>query len=315
MQGRLRTPSALSSSQYSASSPEQKLGRQRSSSLSSENSLTSQSTVTTGGVNNSQYARYGMTPVLHPSESTTSNSSRSHSRLSNYSAGSSQASSNTSALPRPRASSRNGGGSSYNTGRRMSDKSSSGEPLRSSSRIGTRSGGSSGMIPGNSTASRLAKRATHVPLPSSRSVSKPQVVTSSRSTGLSSASRPGSRIGGGLRSSHIPAPPSASRNNNTTTSSDRARSPTLGYRPHSPFSSGNSTSSSRIGITRATRSPTPTSGGGGTTRTSIFGMDSSRRSTKEPDASRIARPPSAAGGSRKSTGLRPPSALKLPGRR
>ncbi|CDH58570.1 predicted protein [Lichtheimia corymbifera JMRC:FSU:9682] len=345
VQGRLRTPSALSSSQYSASSPEQKLGRQRSSSLSSENSLTSQSTVTTGGVN-SQYARYGMTPVLHPSESTTSNSSRSHSRLSNYSAGSSQASSNTSALPRPRASSRNGGSTtpSYNTGRRMSDKSSSGEPLRSSSRIGTRGMLGGGGTSSGSSTSRLAKRATHVPLPSSRSVSKPQVVTSSRSTGLSSSrlshnnsathgngpSRPGSRIGG-LRSSHIPAPPPPSSRNTTASSDSRAtgaRSPTLGparttggYRPHSPFSSsGNSTSngsSSRIGITRATRSPTPTNGGGA--RTSIFGMDSSRRSTtgqKESDASRIARPPSAAGGSRKTTGLRPPGAFsKLAGQR
>ncbi|KAI7882627.1 hypothetical protein K492DRAFT_57545 [Lichtheimia hyalospora FSU 10163] len=273
-----------------------------------------------------------MTPVLHPSESTTSNSSRSHSRLSNYSAGSSQASSNTSALPRPRASSRNGGSSttpSYNTGRRMSDKSSSGEPLRSSSRIGTR--GMMGASSGHNT-SRLAKRATHVPLPSSRSVSKPQVVTSSRSTGLSSSrishnnsasngpSRPGSRIGG-LRSSHIPAPPPP---RNMTASPDPsratgARSPTLGgYRPHSPFSNTSNTSgssTSRVGISRATRSPTPSHGG---TRTSIFGMDSSRRSTgqKESDASRIARPPSATGGNRAPTGLRPPSAFsKLPGRR
>lgn len=51
--------------------------KKRSDSFSSENSLNSQSTIT-------QYAKYGLTPMIHPSESSSS-SSRSLSRLSNYS--------------------------------------------------------------------------------------------------------------------------------------------------------------------------------------------------------------------------------------
>lgn len=66
----------------------------RSESISSENSFNSQTTIT-------QYAKYGLTPVIHPSEST-STSSRSLSRLSNYSTASSNT---TTGIPRPRTSS------------------------------------------------------------------------------------------------------------------------------------------------------------------------------------------------------------------
>ncbi|KAI9310970.1 hypothetical protein BX666DRAFT_1882099 [Dichotomocladium elegans] len=270
---RLRAPSALSSSpRYSAtSSPEGKLMRQRSGSLSSENSMTSQSTIT------QQYSRFGMTAALHPSEST-SNSSRSHSRLSDYSATSSVASSKTaSGLPRPKPGSRgassptvgsnshlsittqNGTGASPS--RRMGGDKAPSEFLRSSSRIGT------------STQSRLAKRATHVPLPSTRNAPIPQVVTSSKSTGLSTSrlrgvsassnsalSRPGSRIGN-LRSSHIPPP----RN---ITSPEPSGSSARNLRSQSPYGSSNTaaagnTSSRTVGL----RSSSAAGGSNG----SIFG--------------------------------------------
>ncbi|KAI8142261.1 hypothetical protein BJV82DRAFT_616131 [Fennellomyces sp. T-0311] len=271
-QSRLRPPSRFSSSGH-------RIKTQRSDSLSSENSLTSQSTITTGG----GYARYGMTPMIYPSESTTSNSSRSHSRLSDYSASSSQASSNATSIPRAnsRASSiPNSNSNSTGSGLRRETS-----EFRSSSRIGGGNG------------SRLAKRATHVPLPSTRSAPKPQLVTSSRSTGLSSTRLPS-------RASHIPAP----RN----VASPEPRSPTLSparsnIRPRSPFT----TSNSRMGI----RSPTPTGG----PRNSVFGSSPEARrgdkvesnnnsNSNNNNNSRIARPPSAAGKTRP-TGLRPPSAI------
>lgn len=62
--------------------------------MSSDNSFNSQTTVT-------QYAKYGLTPVMHESSST---SSRSLSRLSNYSATSSNT---TTGIPRPRTTSNN----------------------------------------------------------------------------------------------------------------------------------------------------------------------------------------------------------------
>lgn len=145
----------VTSSGYGIPSPGHRFSRQRSSSLSSENSLTSESTITTSG-NTSQYAHYGMTPVLYPSESTSaSNASRSPSRLSDYSATSSQAS-HTSAIPRPPSKSHAASSSHHNTTttntRRLSDKLSN-DTLRSSSRIASGS-----RI--NSNQSRLAKRNT-----------------------------------------------------------------------------------------------------------------------------------------------------------
>lgn len=259
----------VTSSGYGIPSPGHRFGRQRSSSLSSDNSLTSESTITTSG-NTSQYAHYGMTPVLYPSESTSaSNTSRSPSRLSDYSATSSQTS-HTSAIPRPQSKSYAASSSSsqHNTTttntRRLSDKLSS-DTLRSSSRIASGS-----RI--NSNQSRLAKRATHVPLPSTRTTPPTVIATTSRSTGLSDTTRasaaasgngnnrPGSRIGGGrrLRSSHIPSPPHHTRNvaSPEPPSSPDTCLPTRGgggYRPMSPSYAGNSRIS---GI----RSPTPTNG-------------------------------------------------------
>lgn len=67
--------------------------KKRSDSFSSENSLNSQSTIT-------QYAKYGLTPMIHPSESSSS-SSRSLSRLSNYSTTSSTTPTTTGGIPTP----------------------------------------------------------------------------------------------------------------------------------------------------------------------------------------------------------------------
>lgn len=281
----------VTSSGYGIPSPGHRFGRQRSSSLSSENSLTSESTITTSG-NTSQYAHYGMTPVLYPSESTSaSNASRSPSRLSDYSATSSQTS-HTSAIPRPqsKAYAASSSSSSHNTTtttntRRLSDKLSS-DTLRSSSRITTGS-----RI--NSNQSRLAKRATHVPLPSTRTTPPTVIATTSRSTGLSDTTRvsaaangnnnrPGSRVGGRrLRSSHIPSP----HHTRNVASPEPPSSPDTclptrgGYRPMSPSYAG----SSRIsGI----RSPTPTNGNKHRV------LNNNNNNKKE--ESRIARPPSAA---------------------
>lgn len=285
----------VTSSGYGIPSPGHRFGRQRTSSLSSENSLTSESTITTSG-NTSQYAHYGMTPVLYPSESTSaSNASRSPSRLSDYSATSSQTS-HTSAIPRPQSkayAASSSASSSHNTTtttntRRLSDKLSS-DTLRSSSRIAS---GSSRI---NSNQSRLAKRATHVPLPSTRTAPPTVIATTSRSTGLSDTTRasaaangnnnnrPGSRVGGRrLRSSHIPSP----HHTRNVASPEPPSSPDTclptrgGYRPMSPSYAG----SSRIsGI----RSPTPTNNGN---KHRVL----SNNNNNKKEESRIARPPSAA---------------------
>lgn len=277
----------VTSSGYGIPSPGHRFSRQRSSSLSSENSLTSESTITTSG-NTSQYAHYGMTPVLYPSESTSaSNASRSPSRLSDYSATSSQAS-HTSAIPRPPSKSHAASSSSHhnttttNT-RRLSDKLSN-DTLLSSSRIASGS-----RI--NSNQSRLAKRATHVPLPSNRTAPPTVIATTSRSTGLSDTTRvssggnnnnmnrPASRVGASrLRSSHIPSPNTRNVTSPEPRSSADTGLPTRGggYRPMSPSYAGNSRIS---GI----RSPTPTNG-----NKQRVQVDNKKES------SRIARPASAA---------------------
>ncbi|CAO3628387.1 unnamed protein product [Cunninghamella blakesleeana] len=79
--------------------------RPRSGSINSENSLNSYSTITTSN----QYARYGMTPMIYQSDST-STSSRTPSRLSNYSTSSQTSSNTTTGLPRPRKVSANSNG-------------------------------------------------------------------------------------------------------------------------------------------------------------------------------------------------------------
>ncbi|CAO3673229.1 unnamed protein product [Rhizopus microsporus] len=147
-------------------SPSNKALRKRSDSLSSDNSLTSQSTIT-------QYAKYGMTPMIYPSESSSS-SSRPLSRLSNYSA-SSLASS--SGLPR-----------------------SSGTGIPTPSRSYTTK--KETRIP-NTTRTQLAKRASHIPAPVTYSPPTPQKTTSSSS---SSATIRKSKIPQ-QRASHIPTRP------------------------------------------------------------------------------------------------------------
>ncbi|KAI7859464.1 hypothetical protein BDC45DRAFT_216178 [Circinella umbellata] len=295
-------------------SPDHRIKTQRSGSLSSENSLTSQSTITTGGGGNGGYARYGMAPMIYPSESTTSNSSRSHSRLSDYSASSSQASSNATSIPRASSrasssipSSNNNTASNHNVKHTSGLRRPSDHHIDRSFRSSSRIGGPiyTNNIPTTTSGSRLAKRATHVPLPSSRAAPKPQMVASSRSTGLSSTRLPS-------RASHIPSP-------RASAASPEPRSPTLSprnnnssSRPRSPFTN------SRIG---GIRSPTPT---GGTPRNSIFSSSESRRQQDKDNSnhnnnsnnsnnsnnhnSRIGRPPSSAGNARQ-TGLRPPSAI------
>lgn len=273
-QSRLRTPSALSS-RCSESSSDHGISRQRSGSLSSEASLTSQSTITT---NANHYAHYGMTPMIYPSEST-SNSSRSPSRLSDYSAGSSQTSSTTTGIPRPRTGS-SGLPTPNTSGRRSAADNDTSRP---SSRLAS---------PGSRTQSRLATRATHVPRPSSRAAPAPVVTTTSRSTGLSGTRLPAtsnSKQGGRAaysRRSHIPAPP-LPRNQAT---SPEPRSPPLGpshhgqSRPRSPISSAARASGAR--------SPGP--------RNSIFGAK---------PGSEIPRPASAMSAGKRTTGLRPPGAI------
>ncbi|KAI9315510.1 hypothetical protein BX666DRAFT_310874 [Dichotomocladium elegans] len=281
----------------------------RSGSMSSENSLTSQSTITTG------VHHYGMTPMIYPSESTTSNSSRSPSRLSDYSAASSQASTNTSGIPRRRPSSGTGSSGlptpngSLNTVRRTAGNKGSNEALRSSPRIGSHA-----ITAGQS---RLAKRATHVPLPTTRTPPTTLTTTTSRSTGHSSTSRaatadkkgaaetlttagasgsrPGSRLGG-IRSSHIPAPRKAAASPESPPSRIHARSPTLDptrHRPQSPLGARRRSS---------IRSPTPTLGGGNAAN-SAFGLTSATKSILSQEESRIGRPIT------KPSGLKPPAAV------
>ncbi|KAI8371563.1 uncharacterized protein BYT42DRAFT_73403 [Radiomyces spectabilis] len=190
------------SSRYAVAA-EHDLNRTRSGSLSSENSLTSQSTITAGS---NHYSRYGMTPVIHPSEST-STSSRSLSRLSNYSAGS-QASSQNSSIPRPRTGSAASSGmptpSRSITTRHSPTKSTDEKPMlpRASSRIGTH------LSPSSGPRQKLAKRASHIPAPpSSSSFGKPMPQRTTSNSSSRSAGQPPtqarsvSRIG---RASHIP---------------------------------------------------------------------------------------------------------------
>ncbi|KAF7723153.1 hypothetical protein EC973_002335 [Apophysomyces ossiformis] len=299
---RIRAPSSFTSSRYSTS-PESSIRRQRSGSLSSENSMTSQSTITAGM---NPYTRIGMTPMIYPSEST-STSSRSLSRLSNYSA-SSQASSNTSAIPRPRTGSAASSGmptpsrsfttrSSTKTGTDGKSNHTGDSHLlpRSSSRIGAH------LTPSSAERSKLAKRASHIPAPPSVSTSKPtpQRTTSSassRSSGVSTGSRSSSRIG--QRASHIPSVPDnknySSSANGTSNSNTRRFTSTA--RPTSPMNAGAHGTTSRLGVRSSTPGP----------RNSIFSSQqegSPRSGIPPPGVSKIAHNPGAA---------RPPSRLRRP---
>lgn len=270
--------------------------------------MTSQSTVT------NQYARYGMTPMLYPSEST-SNSSRSHSRMSDYSASSSQASSHASGLPRHRSGTSSSShqqqshtglptpSGAHKMARRSVDRMN--ETTRSSSRLGSHLSPPSTSHTATSSQSRLAKRATHVPMPSPRTAARPESVSASRSTGLSTSSRlpktnTSSRIAS--RASHIPAP-------RRSTVSPEPRSPSLSpARPGSAAAGGRPLSP--MGNTRLGGSRSPVPG----PRNSIFGRrgsdhtSESQSNTRNDHTNRASRPPSAAGHNRP-TGLRPPSSL------
>jgi hypothetical protein len=206
----------------------------RSDSFSSENSLTSQSTIT-------QYQRYGMTPLIYPSEST-STSSRSHSRLSNYSASSFASSSTASGIPHRATTTTTTTTTNNNTNNSHSNNNSNNSLLHhphhhqphhtttktktpSSSNIGIptpsrsytyRDNKSQHLVTPNQRATPLAKRASHIPAPQSASKilpPSPQRTSSSssaRSTGLPTARRtmtPTTTAGHRLqqRSSHIPS--------------------------------------------------------------------------------------------------------------
>ncbi|KAI9020675.1 hypothetical protein CLU79DRAFT_211127 [Phycomyces nitens] len=142
--------------------------RQRSGSISSENSLNSQSTITAGHM----YGRYVGTPPssLHPSESSSSSpSSRSHSRLSSYST-SNQGSS--SALPRARTASNNMLQQSRSFTTQAPSSGNTSVPGPSSAGTGTSAGSdkivrSASRIGSSIATSKLAKRASHIPSPAS----------------------------------------------------------------------------------------------------------------------------------------------------
>lgn len=215
----------------------------RSDSISSENSLTSQSTIT-------QYAKYGLTPVTYPSESS-STSSRSLSRQSNYSTASSNT---TSGIPHPRTNSSSNNNASSNGGIPTPSRSYT---LRESNVA--KSNASYILSPSNKkgstqrTTPQLAKRASHIPAPASYTSSppSPQRTISSSSSGLrkpATATATQKRIP--QRASHIPS---------VRESLHRPGSP-LQHHPQQPHQRPSATPS-RIGM----RSPTP-----GGPRNSIF---------------------------------------------
>ncbi|GAN03521.1 hypothetical protein MAM1_0042d02976 [Mucor ambiguus] len=226
----------------------------RSDSISSENSLTSQSTIT-------QYAKYGLTPVTYPSESS-STSSRSLSRQSNYSTASSNT---TSGIPHPRTNS-----SSNN----INPNASGGIPTPSRSYTlrdsnVAKSNASYILSPSNKkgstqrTAPQLAKRASHIPAPASYTSSppSPQRTISSSSSGLRMPKTPTAtqkRIP--QRSSHIPS---------VRESLHRPGSP-LQHHQQQPHQRPSATPS-RIGM----RSPTP-----GGPRNSIFAAPNKEQQQK-----------------------------------
>ncbi|CEP11403.1 hypothetical protein [Parasitella parasitica] len=185
----------------------------RSDSVSSENSLTSQSTIT-------QYAKYGLAPMTYPSESSSA-SSRSPSRQSNYSTASSNT---TSGIPHPRTNS-----SSNNNG-------NGGIPTPSRSYTLRESNASHILSPSNKKGStqrtQLTKRASHIPAPASyTSPPSPQKTTSS-----------------GLR---IPTTPTQKRITQRSSHIPTVRESL--HRPGSPLQQRPSATPSRIGM----RSPTP----------------------------------------------------------
>ncbi|KAL7321660.1 hypothetical protein PS15m_001406 [Mucor circinelloides] len=257
----------------------------RSDSVSSENSLTSQSTIT-------QYAKYGLAPVTYPSESS-STSSRSLSRQSNYSTASSNT---TSGVPHPRT---NSSSNNNNTNGGIPTPSRS-YTLRDSNIA--KSNASYILSPSNKKGStqrtpQLAKRASHIPAPASYTSSppSPQRTISSSSSGLripTTATATQKRIP--QRSSHIPS---------VRESLHRPGSP-LQHHHQQPHQRPSATPS-RIGM----RSPTP-----GGPRNSIFAPKEQQQKRSITPTTRHHQPaaeekrPASATASRPS-GLRPPGSI------
>ncbi|ORZ13661.1 hypothetical protein BCR42DRAFT_68007 [Absidia repens] len=165
--------------------------RHRSGSINSDSSLNSYSTVTV-----QQYSRYGMTPMIYQSDST-STSSRTPSRLSNYSTSSQTSSNTTAALPRPRKVSATSTGMP-SPSRSISNRDESHLLPRAHSRLGTSSHHTStgGGCPSSAASaacngrSKLAKRASHIPSPSSNASPKsPSIMSGSRLTAIPSSSK------------------------------------------------------------------------------------------------------------------------------
>ncbi|SAM03820.1 hypothetical protein [Absidia glauca] len=169
--------------------------RHRSGSINSDHSLNSYSTVTVH-----QYSRYGMTPMIYQSDST-STSSRTPSRLSNYSTSSQTSSNATTTLPRPRKVSATSTSGMPSPSRSFTTRDETHLLPRAHSRLGTchlPTANSNAATSNNTTRSKLAKRASHIPAPSSisaspppstKSISRPTTIPSSRSTGI-----PGGRV-------------------------------------------------------------------------------------------------------------------------
>ncbi|KAI9011979.1 hypothetical protein CLU79DRAFT_439617 [Phycomyces nitens] len=184
-----------------ASLIERGVREQRSGSMSSENSLNSQSTITTGL---NQFTRYG--PAVYPSEST-STSSRSHSRLSNYSASSQASSAASPILPRP---------SGMPTPSRSYTRKDA-DAHSSLPRPGSRM--KSSLVPSGRSPSALPTRPSHIPAP--KTSPTPEKTLSSKNSVLQqkqlkpqphqsiTMGRSDSRIA--QRASHIPSVPSTPR--------------------------------------------------------------------------------------------------------
>ncbi|KAI9476387.1 MAG: hypothetical protein EXX96DRAFT_577019 [Benjaminiella poitrasii] len=211
----------------------------RSNSIGSENSLTSQSTIT-------QYSRYGLTSITYPSESSSA-SSRSLSRQSNYSTASS---STTSGIPLPR---KNSSSTNNNNGKTtcIPTPSRSYTLRENNNHNNNKKGTTSQRI-------QLAKRASHIPAP----------VTSYLRTAASSPPPTPQRTtsAGNQKKSFLRAP--AQPSNKRIPQQRASHIPTVRESIHRPNSPMMSYTSSRIGV----QSPTSGTGGGSSipSRNSLF---------------------------------------------
>jgi hypothetical protein len=255
----LVTPSSEFASRY-----------KRSDSISSENSLTSQSTIT-------QYAKYGLTPVTYPSESSSS-SSRSPSRLSNYSTASSTT---TSGIPHPRTNSSANGNSNSGIG---------GIPTPSRSYTLRENKNSSHLLSpsnkkGSTQRTQLAKRASHIPAPASYTAASPP--SPQRTISSSSSS--------GLQQHRIPTPQQQKRIPQRASHIPTVRESI--HRPGSPLQPPQGRASAtptRISM----RSPTP-----GGPRNSLFQTNTTKPKEIPPQEKRGLTPTS------RPSGLRPPGSV------